>query len=126
MKLTVMLLVCAVTVGCTRTKPVSKCMADADQIISEVNEHRIVYGTSGQFATPLGQRRPFDLMDRDVEMISCIASDPVNRSHYREALDADDTVKTYRFLQYLIESQQMPEFARWERDKQIEAVFPAR
>jgi hypothetical protein len=55
-------------------------------------------------------------------MISGLASDPADQAHYRAALDADDTVKTYRFLQYMIESKQMPEFARWEEQKQSEAV----
>jgi hypothetical protein len=35
--------------GCSRTAPVSKCMTNADRIISEVQEHRVVYGSSGQF-----------------------------------------------------------------------------
>jgi hypothetical protein len=126
MKLSLILLVCSVTIGCSSVKPVSKCMTDADRIIDEAQEHRAVYGEAGQFATPLGQRRTFDLMDRDQEMISCIASDPANRSHYREALDADDVEKGYRFLQYLLDTQQMPEFARWEEQKQTAAVLPAR
>jgi hypothetical protein len=46
------LIVLMVGTGCSRTAPVSKCMTDADRIISEVNEHRVVYGPSGQFATP--------------------------------------------------------------------------
>jgi hypothetical protein len=108
--------------GCTRTRPVSKCMSEADRIISEVQEHRGVYGAAGQYGTPLGQRRTFDLMDRDEEMISCIASDPANRLRYREALDADDTVKTYRFLQYMLETEQMQDFGRWEEQKQTAAM----
>jgi hypothetical protein len=125
MKLTVILLVCAVTVGCTRTKPVSKCMTDADRIISEVNEHRIVYGPSGQFATPLGQRSISELFDRDQEMISCIANDPANRLHYRQALDMNDGVKSDRFLRYLLDTRQMQEFSRWEEQKQTAAVSVA-
>ncbi|MGC2197514.1 MAG: hypothetical protein WA628_22770 [Terriglobales bacterium] len=121
MKLTVILLVCVVRVGCTRPKPFSKCMADADQIISEVQEHRIVYGPSGQFGTPLGQRSTSELFDRDEEMISCIASDPENRPHYREALDMDDTVKSDRFLQYLLDTKQMQNFGRWEEQRQTAA-----
>jgi hypothetical protein len=55
-------------------------------------------------------------------MISCIASDPANRTHYRAALDADDTVKSYRFLQYMLETEQMQNFGRWEEQKRTEAV----
>jgi hypothetical protein len=46
-------------------------------------------------------------------MISCIASDPANRSHYRQALDLDDTVKSDRFLRYLLNTGQMQNFGRW-------------
>jgi hypothetical protein len=108
--------------GCTRPKQITQCMLDADRIISEVQEHRAVYGASGQFGTPLGQRPFAQLLDRDQEMISCIASDPANRSHYREALDLDDTVKTYRYMQFLNETEQMQNFGRWEHQKQLEAV----
>ena len=100
--------------GCARSRQIRQCMVDADRIISEVQEHRAVYGSSGQFATPLGQRRTFDLMDRDERMISCIASDPANRPHYREALDMDDTVKSDRFTQFLLDTDQMQDFGRWE------------
>jgi len=121
MKLTVILLVCAVTVGCTRPKQFGKCMTDADRIVSEVQEHRAVYGASGQFGTPLGQRPFAQLLDRDQEMISCIASDPANRSHYRKALDMDDTVKSDRFLQYLLDRKLMQDFGQWEQQKQTAA-----
>ena len=125
MKLTLILLVCLVTIGCSSVKPVSKCMKDADGIVDEVQEHRAVYGEGGQFATPLGQRSISNLFDRDQEMISCIASDPANRLHYRAALDADDVEKSYRFLQFMLETEQMPEFARWEEQKQMAAVSVA-
>jgi hypothetical protein len=108
--------------GCTRTKQVSKCMTEADRIISEVQEHRAVYGAAGQFATPLGQRRTYDLLDRDERMISCIVSDPANRPHYREALDLDDTVKSDRFSQFLLDTKQIEDFGRWEEQKQTVAV----
>jgi hypothetical protein len=108
--------------GCTRPKQITQCMVDADGIISEVEQHRAVYGEGGQFATPLGQRSISNLFDRDKEMISCIASDPANRPYYRQALDMDDVEKSYRFLQYLLDTQQMPEFARWEEQKQMAAV----
>jgi hypothetical protein len=126
MKLTLILLVCAVTVGCTRSKPVSKCMTDADRIIDEVQEHRAVYGPSGQFGTPLGQRSTSELLDRDEQMIACIASDPENRSHYRQALDMNDTVKSDRFLRFLLDTEQMQKFGEWERDKQTAVVLANR
>jgi hypothetical protein len=122
MKLTLILLVCAVTVGCTRPKQVTQCMLDADRIVDEVSEHRAVYGARGQYATPVGQRRTVDLLDRDGKMISCIASDPANRQHYREALDMDDTVKSDRFLQYLLDTRQMQDFGQWEQQQQTAAV----
>jgi|HubBroStandDraft_6_1064221.scaffolds.fasta_scaffold119080_1 hypothetical protein len=112
-------------IGCTRPKQISKCMKDAEGIVDEVQEHRAVYGEGGQFATPLGQRSISNLFDRDQEMISSMASDAANRSHYREALDADDVVKSYRFLQFMLETEQMPEFARWEEQKQMAAVSVA-
>jgi hypothetical protein len=108
--------------GCTRTGTVNQCMADANRIIDEVQEHRAVYGPSGQFGTPLGQRSTSELFDRDKEMISCIASDPANRSHYRQALDMDDTVKSDRFLRYLLDTEQMQNFGRWEEQKQTAAA----
>lgn len=111
--------------GCTRTTSVSKCMTEADWIISEVQEHRGVYDAAGQFGTPLGQRPLAQLLDRDQEMISCIASDPANLPHYREALDLDDTVKTYRYMQFLNETEQMQDFGRWEHQKQLDAVTVA-
>src|ERR1700726_37620 len=104
--------------GCTRPKQITQCMVDADRIVDEVSEHRAVYGARGQYATPIGQRRTFDLMDRDEEMISCIANDPANRAHYREALDLDDTVKSDRFLRYLLDRKQMQDFGQWEAEKQ--------
>jgi hypothetical protein len=108
--------------GCTRPKQFSKCITDADRIISEVQEHRAVYGAAGQYATPVGQRRTVDLLDRDEEMISCIASDPANRQHYREALDLDDTVKSDRFLRYLLDRKLMQDFGQWEQQQQTVAV----
>src|ERR1700741_1180859 len=112
--------------GCTRPpKQISKCLLDADRIISEGQEHPAVYGASGQYAPPLGQRPFAQLLDRDLEMISCIASDPANSPHYREALDLDDSVKTYRYMQFLNETEQMENFGRWEHQKQLEAVSVA-
>jgi hypothetical protein len=112
--------------GCTRPpKQISKCVTDADRTIDEVQEHRAVYGPSGQFATPLGQRSISELFDRDQEMISCIASDPANRLHYRQALDMNDGVKSDRFLRYLLDTSQMRDFGRWESEKQSEAVSVA-
>ena len=108
--------------GCTRPKQISKCMVDADTILDEVQEHRAIYGQGGQFATPLGQRSISELFDRDQEMISCIASDPANRSHYREALDADDVVKSYRFLQYMLDTEQMQDFRQWEERQQTKPL----
>jgi hypothetical protein len=108
--------------GCTRPKQITQCMVDADRIISEVQEHRAVFGAAGQYATPVGQRRTVDLLDRDGKMISCIASDPANRQHYREALDMDDTVKSDRFLQYLLDTRQMQDFGQWEQQQQTAAV----
>jgi hypothetical protein len=64
-RILVLIALLALGTGCTRTRPISKCMTDADRIISEVQEHRAVYGAAGQFATPIGQRRTVDLMDRD-------------------------------------------------------------
>ena len=60
--------------------------------------------------TPLGQRPTSELFDRDQVMISCIGSDPANRKHYREALDLDDTVRTYRYMQYLNETEKTQDF----------------
>ena len=97
-------------------------MTDADRIIDDVSEHRAVYGPSGQFGTPLGQRPTRDLFDRDKEMISCIASDPENLPHYRQALDMDDTVESDRFLRYLLDTQQMHDFGQWEEQKQTAAL----
>jgi hypothetical protein len=37
----------------------------------------------------------------------------------------DVTVKRDRFLQYLLDTQQMPEFARWEEQKQTAVVSVA-
>jgi hypothetical protein len=124
MKLTVILLICAVGVGCAHTTA-NKCTVDANRIIDEVQEHRIVYGAAGQFATPLGQRPTAQLFDRDQEMISCIASDPANRSHYRQAMDLDDSVKVGRFMQYMLETEQMQDFGHWESERQSEAVSVA-
>jgi len=112
MKLTGMLLLCLLGLGCTRPKQITQCMMDADRIIDEVQEHRAVYGPSGQFGTPLGQHSTSELFDRDKEMISCIANDPENRSHYRQALDMDDGVKSDRFLRYLLDTEQMQDFGR--------------
>jgi hypothetical protein len=108
--------------GCTRPKQFSKCITDADRIVSEVQEHRRVFGSSGQFGTPLGHRATSELLDRDQEMISCIASDPANRANYREALDLDDTVKSDRFLQYLLDRKLMQDFGQWEQQQQTVAV----
>ena len=120
--LLVLIAVLMLGTGCTRPpKQMSKCMTDADQIISEVNEHRAVFGASGQFGTPIGQRPLAELLDRDQEMISCIAFDPANRTHYREALDMDDGVKSDRFLRYLLDTEHMQDFGRWEEEEQSAA-----
>jgi hypothetical protein len=58
-------------------------------------------------------------------MISCIANDPANRLHYRKALDMNDGVKSDRFLRYLLDTQQMQDFGRWESERQSEAVSVA-
>lgn len=108
--------------GCTRPKQITRCMVDADRIVSEVNTHRRVFGSSGQFGTFLGQRSTSELLDRDQEMISCIANDPANRSHYRESLDLDDTVKSDRFLRYLLDRKLMQDFGQWEQQQQTVAV----
>jgi hypothetical protein len=111
--------------GCSRTAPVSKCMTNADWIMSEVQEHRVVYGSSGQFGTPLGQRSISELFDRDQEMISCTANEPANRLHYRQALDMEDGVKSDRFLRHLLDTERMEDFGRWEEQKQTAAVSVA-
>jgi hypothetical protein len=108
--------------GCSHTSVAGKCKTEADQIVSEVKEHRSVYSSLGQFATPLGQRSTSELLARDQEMISCISKDPANRSQYRQALDMDDTVKSDRFTRYLLDSDQMQWFGQWERTKQASAA----
>jgi len=106
--------------GCTRPS-VSKCRADAGQFISEVNEHRKTFDTRGQFATALGQVPTTELLDRDSEMISCIASDPRHKERYREALDMNDSVESERYVRFLLDTEQMPAFTEWERQKQAAA-----
>jgi hypothetical protein len=115
--------VLALGTGCsTHTSVADKCMTDARQFISEVNEHRSTYNDSGMFATALGQRATGEMFNRDDEMIGCIANDAAHRVYYREALDKNESVEVDRFMRYLLDTQQMRDFGEWEREKQAGAV----
>lgn len=114
--------VLGVGTGCTRKNTSNKCLADARQFISEVYEHRSAVDDSGQFGTALGQLPTTKLLDRDSEMISCIATDADHRAYYREVLDKDDSVKSERFLRYLLDTEQIQDFGRWEQQKQAAAA----
>jgi hypothetical protein len=104
--------------GCTRTSTAEKCLSDAREFISAVNEHQNAHTDSGQFGTALGQVPTSELLDRDKEMISCIVHDPKHRADYQETLDKNDSVTSDRFLRFLLETKQMQDFTRWEQKQQ--------
>ncbi|MFY9560289.1 MAG: hypothetical protein WAQ52_08665 [Terriglobales bacterium] len=123
MKRTIVLLtvVLIVGTGCSsRTSAADKCVADARAFVAEVDEHRAEDRL--MFESTLGQRPTRDLLDRDDEMISCIAHDPEHRAYYREALDKNDSLESDRFMRYLLDTQQMRDFGQWEEQKRAGAV----
>jgi hypothetical protein len=58
------------------------------------------------------------LLDRDKELTQCIETDGRNEKLYRAVLYRDGFIEGNRFFKYMLDTQQLPDFATWERNQQ--------
>jgi hypothetical protein len=108
------MLLCA---GCTHTSAVSTCRADAQRFVDENASYDAEYDS--QFgATTVGQLSTSNLLDRDTELIQCMETDPRNEKLYRAVLYRNGSIEGNRFFKYVLDTQQLPDFATWEGNEQ--------
>ncbi len=108
------LLLCA---GCTHTSAVSTCRGDAQRFVDQNASYEAEYDS--QFgATTVRQLSTSDLLDRDKELMQCIGTDGRNEKLYRAVLYRDGFIEGNRFFKYMLDTQQLPDFATWERNQQ--------
>lgn len=69
-------------------------------------------------ATTVGQLSTSDLLDRDTELIQCMETDSRNEKLYRAVLYRNGSIEGNRFFTYVLDTQQVPDFATWEGNEQ--------
>ena len=103
--------------ACTHTSAVNACRADAQRFVDENASYNAE--CDSQFgATTVGQLSTSGFLDRDTELIQCIETDPRNERLYRAVLYRDGFIEGGRFFKYMLDTQQLSDFATWERNQQ--------
>jgi len=60
-----------------------------------------------------------DLMTREQRLYACLTTiDGGNQEQYKAELSRIGFIESARYLQYMIDTEQQPEFVAWERKKQ--------
>jgi hypothetical protein len=103
--------------GCTQSTAAKTCRADAQRFADENASFEAEYDT--QFgATTVGQLSINDFLDRDKELMDCIQTDPHNQAQYRAVLYRNGFIEGNRFSKFMLDTQQLQDFAAWERGQQ--------
>jgi hypothetical protein len=103
--------------GRTQSSAVRACRADSQRFAEEnasfQAEYDSLYG-----ATTVGQRSISDFLDRDGRLIECMSTDSGNQAEYKAVLYRDGFIENNRVMKYLGDTQQMRDFAKWEKTQQ--------
>jgi hypothetical protein len=54
----------------------------------------------------------------DQELMGCIRTDPRNKAQYRAVLHRSGFIEGDRFFKYMLDTQQLQDFAAWEKGQQ--------
>jgi hypothetical protein len=103
--------------GRTQSSAVRACRADAQRFAEENASYQAEYD-SLYGATTLGQRSISDFLDRDGRLIECMSTDSGNQEEYKAVLYRDGFIENNRVMKNLGDTQQMRDFASWEKRQQ--------
>jgi hypothetical protein len=103
--------------GRTQSSAVKVCRADAQRFAEENASYDAEYDSLFG-ATTLAQRQITELFDRDQELYDCLKTDPGNREEYRAVIDQNGSIEGTRYLRFLLDTKQMQDFAKYEREQQ--------
>jgi hypothetical protein len=103
--------------GRTQSSAVRACRADAQRFAEENASYQAEYD-SLYGATTVGQRSISDFLDRDGRLIECMSTDSGNQEEYKAVLYRDGFIENNRVMKYLGDTQQMRDFASWEKRQQ--------
>jgi len=103
--------------GRTKSNAVKVCRADAQRFGEENASYEAEYD-SLYGATTLVQRPIRELLDRDDELMSCIATDPSQSEQYKAVLYRKGFVEGNRFFAYMLDKKEFEDFRDWERGQQ--------
>jgi|SRR5580704_598298 hypothetical protein len=105
------------SLGRTQSSAVKTCRADARRFAQENASYEAEYD-SLYGATTLGQRSISDFLDRDSRLMEWMSTDSGNRKEYKAVLYRDGFIQNNRVMKYLGDTQQMRDFAQWEKTQQ--------
>jgi hypothetical protein len=103
--------------GRTESNAVRTCRADVQRFAQENASYEAEFDTL-YGATTLGQRSISELMDRDSRLLDCMSTDASNQEQYKAVLYRSGFIEGNRFQKYLLDTQQMQDFAQWEKNQQ--------
>jgi hypothetical protein len=103
--------------GRTQSSAVKACRADARRFAQESLSYEAEYD-SLYGATTLAQRPIGELMDRDSRLMECMSTDSGNQPEYKAVLYRSGFIQANRFLKYMTDTQQLRDFAQWEKRQQ--------
>lgn len=101
----------------TESSAVKVCRADAQRFAQENASYEAEYD-SLYGATTLAQRPMSELLDHDKELMGCIETDPGHKEQYKAVLYRDGFIQGNRFFAYMLDTKQLQDFARWEKNQQ--------
>jgi hypothetical protein len=103
--------------GRSQSGAVKVCRADAQRFDQEAASYQAEYD-SLYGATTLAQRPMSELLDRDKELMGYIETDPSHGEQYKTVLYRDGFIQGNRFFAYMLDTKQLQDFAKRERDQQ--------
>ncbi len=105
------------TMGRIQSSAVRACRADAQRFAQENASYEAEYDSLFG-ATTLGQRSISEMLDRDNRLMECMSTDSGNKEQYRTVLYRNGFIEGMRFQRFMLDTQQMQDFAQWERNQQ--------
>lgn len=103
--------------GRPESSAVKVCRADAQQYAEEISSYESEYDSLFG-ATALGQRSISDLIDRNEELLTCMKTDSDHSEQYKNLIYRYGIVEGTRYLKFLLDTNQMQDFAQFERNEQ--------
>ena len=103
--------------GRTQSTAIKTCRADVRRFAQENASYEAEYD-SLYGATTLAQRPLSELMDRDSRLMQCMSTDSGNQEEYKAVLYRSGFIQNNRVLKYLTDTQQLQDFAQWEKRQQ--------